>query len=244
MKIISLNIWGGRGGDDLLEFFRKYSDVDIFLLQEVFHNATANTVWHPSEMAEAFKEIGKALPNHNGHFAPAQNDEWGLALFIKKEFRIEEIGDVFVYREKDAMIGKDGATLGKNIQYVKTFVEDKKITVINFHGLWNGKGKTDTEDRIGQSKMVIDFIKKLEGDVVLSGDFNLRPDTESLKMIEREVGLKNLILEHGITSTRTSLYDKEEKFADYILLTPSIKVKDFRVLPDEVSDHTALFLEF
>ena len=32
-------------------------------------------------------------------------------------------------------------------------------------------------------------------------------------------------------------------FADYIFVSKDIKVKDFKVLPDEVSDHLALSIE-
>jgi endonuclease/exonuclease/phosphatase family metal-dependent hydrolase len=55
-----------------------------------------------------------------------------------------------------------------------------------------------------------------------------------------DFGLKNLIHEYGITSTRTSFYTRENKFADYVFTSPGINVQDFKVLPDEVSDHTAI----
>jgi endonuclease/exonuclease/phosphatase family metal-dependent hydrolase len=77
----------------------------------------------------------------------------------------------------------------------------------------------------------------------LCGDFNLPPNTKSLAMFE-EFGLRNLISEYKINSTRTSFYTKEEKFADYIFVSNGIKVNDFSVLPDEVSDHAPLFIDF
>lgn len=244
MKIISLNIWGGKIWKELSRFLKKYNDVDIFLLQEVFHGATDITAWDETDRKEVFKEISQLLPNHRGYYAPAESDEWGLALFAKKTLSIQEHGDIFVYGKKNSMVRKDASTLGKNLQYLKISYGDKNYTIMNFHGLWNGRGKRDTPERIEQSKRIIDFIKTLPHDIILCGDFNLRPDTESLKMIEKELGLINLISRHGIISTRTSLYKKSEKFADYALISPSIKVKDFKILPDEVSDHAALFLEF
>jgi len=244
MKLITLNTWGGRVGEPILEFFQHHSDVDIFLLQEVFHHGTAQTMFHTKENKRLFHDVSDILIDHLGYFAPAQNDEWGLAAFIRKSVAVTDQGDIFVYRTKDAMVGQDGSTVGKNLQYLQIALGDRKITVMNFHGLWNGRGKTDTEDRLGQSRKIIEFVKSLTGDFILAGDFNLRPDTQSLRMLERELGLKNLIEEHRISSTRTSLYGKPERFADYVLLTPGLRVKDFRVLPDEVSDHAALFLEF
>jgi endonuclease/exonuclease/phosphatase family metal-dependent hydrolase len=70
-----------------------------------------------------------------------------------------------------------------------------------------------------------------------------RPDTKSLTKFD-ELGLSNLIKKHGVTSTRTRHYSKPEKFADYIFVTNDIGVRDFRVLPEEVSDHAPLYVEF
>jgi endonuclease/exonuclease/phosphatase family metal-dependent hydrolase len=244
MKLITLNIWGGRQWNPFVDFLKKYSDVDIFLFQEVHNNATPLTKWQDNVNEHSYSHIIQILPGHNSYHAPSILEEWGLATFVKNSIVVETHGNVFVFRTKDAYIHADAATIPKNIHHITFDLDGRKTTIINFHGLWNGKGKTDTEDRIKQSQKVIDFIKGIEGDVILSGDFNLRPDTESLKMIERELNLKNLISEHGITSTRTSFYTKDEKFADYILTSPTVQVKDFRVLPEEVSDHAALYLEF
>ena len=57
-------------------------------------------------------------------------------------------------------------------------------------------------------------------------------------------GLRNLVAEFGVTSTRTSLYTRPEPFADYVFVSDGIHVRDFRVLTDEVSDHAPLLLEF
>ncbi len=75
------------------------------------------------------------------------------------------------------------------------------------------------------------------------GDFNLFPDTESIAMLERS-GLQNLIRQYGITSTRTHYYSRKEKYADYAFVSEGIDVGDFKILPDVVSDHSPLYLEF
>jgi hypothetical protein len=59
-----------------------------------------------------------------------------------------------------------------------------------------------------------------------------------------EAGLRNLIKGYGITSTRTSLYKKEHRFADYTFVSENISVIDFKILPEEVSDHNAMYLDF
>jgi endonuclease/exonuclease/phosphatase family metal-dependent hydrolase len=62
-------------------------------------------------------------------------------------------------------------------------------------------------------------------------------------MIARELGCRDLIKEYGITSTRTSLYPKPNKFADYVFVSKGIEIVDFKILSDEISDHTPLELE-
>lgn len=242
MKIISLNTWGGRAGDIILDFFKKYRDVDIFLLQEVHHHGTGKTMLHPGQMGELFIDIQKILSSHVGYFAPAEADEWGLAAFIRKDIPVQEAGDIFVHRWKNAY-ENDGSTLGKNLQYFKIIIANELYTIMNFHGLWNGKGKTDTDDRIEQSKNIRRFMDALVGDrKILCGDFNLMPDTQSLAILAE--GMRDLIKEYGVTSTRSHFYAKEIKFADYALVSPGIHIKDFKVLNDAVSDHLALYLEF
>ena len=78
--------------------------------------------------------------------------------------------------------------------------------------------------------------------VILAGDFNLRPDTKSIKMLEAD--MKNLIIEYGVKSTRSNLHKRPEKFADYIMVSDKIKVNNFEVIYRHVSDHLPLLLDF
>lgn len=56
--------------------------------------------------------------------------------------------------------------------------------------------------------------------------------------------MQNLISDYEIASTRSHYYIKPIKFADYAIVSPDISAIYFEVLPDVVSDHLALFLEF
>lgn len=163
-------------------------------------------------------------------------------MLVKKNLVATEEGELFVYKHKGYLPEGDVGNHARNIQFVTIDASHGPVTVINFHGLWNGKGKGDCEDRLEQSDRIIEFLKALDHRFVLCGDFNLLPDTESLKKFER-FGLRNLIAEYGITSTRTNFYTKPEKFADYAFVSKEVEVKEFKTLPDEVSDHLPLYLE-
>ncbi len=253
MKILSLNTWGGRAGKEkLLNFLREQvQTVDIFCLQEIWSapydsyegiHAGGLPIQHENIMVHGLPEIAEALPEFEYFFNPHFMDNYGLLMLIRKRYSVQGSGEVWVHKEKGFVPNGDIGLHARNVQYVTIKYRDIAYTIMNFHGLWNGKGKTDSEDRLEQSKKIIASLCSFEGEVVCVGDFNLLPDTESIKLLEL-AGLRNLITEYGVSSTRTSIYKKPEKFADYAFVSSGVEVKDFKVLPDEVSDHAPLLLE-
>lgn len=240
MKVISLNVWGGRINKPLKDFLKNNKDVDVFCLQEVYHDVPLKSIIKHSlyNRYNLYKDISKILHGHQGFFRPHHKRYYGLAIFVKRNITVEKEGDIFIHTVENY---QGGGNHSRNLQYVTFKLNNEDITVINLHGLWNGKGKTDTDERIVQSQKIKSFLDSVTGKKILCGDFNLRPDTKSLAMVED--GMVNLVKKYSITSTRTHLYGKPEKFADYIFVTPDISVKDFRVMPDVVSDHSPLFLE-
>jgi exonuclease III len=145
MKIITLNMWGGRVYEPLKEFILKNQDVDVFCFQEVYHCVEDKDSEFVSEIAaELFKDLENWLPNHIGFFRPHAGDFWGLAMFIKKSLPVLEEGELFVHKHKGWYSPENKHFYPKNIQYIKTSINNKEITVVNFHGHWTGNGKGDT----------------------------------------------------------------------------------------------------
>lgn len=75
-----------------------------------------------------------------------------------------------------------GPTHSRNLQWLECSLNDKSYTIVNVHGLGNGKGKTDCPERLLQSQRIREFINSLHTSKIVCGDFNLRPDTEILKL--------------------------------------------------------------
>ncbi len=79
--------------------------------------------------------------------------------------------------------------------------------------------------------------------LVVCGDFNVLPDSATFAILAR-LGLSDLVTGNGLVDTRTSYYLKQSRFADYMLVTPGVKVGKFEVVEaPEVSDHRALLLD-
>jgi endonuclease/exonuclease/phosphatase family metal-dependent hydrolase len=254
MQLICLNTWGAQAGvEKLLAFFQRYEDVDVdvdvFCLQEVWNGGShmigkiaAGRVMDSAE-PELFSKIARALPRHVPYFRPHFFDFFGLAVFVKKDLSVLAEGECFIYRERGYISAQDIADHARNLQYVTLQTSHGPRTIIHLHGAWHAGGKVDTPARLMQSEKILDFTRNLGHPFILCGDFNLLPTTKSIQALEA-AGLRNLIAEHGITSTRTSLYSKPVRFADYVFLSHGLGLTTFRLLPDEVSDHCAMFVEF
>jgi endonuclease/exonuclease/phosphatase family metal-dependent hydrolase len=119
----------------------------------------------------------------------------------------------------------------------------KDVMIMNVHGHWSAEGKSDNANRLEQSKIISDFIKS-SGPVpkIMVGDFNLLPETQSIKILEGH--FTNLITKYNIPTTRTELYKGDDKHADYAFVSDEILVEGFEALPDVVSDHVPLALQF
>jgi hypothetical protein len=97
-------------------------------------------------------------------------------------------------------------------------------------------------ERIEQSRKTKAFLETVNGAKILCGDLNLLPHTQSLILLEQ--GMCNLVKAYGITSTRSHLYERPDRFADYVLASPEVQVKHFQVLDEVVSDHLPLLFVF
>lgn len=249
MKLITLNTWAGRIRS-IREFLASHSDdVDIFCFQEIFKG---DTNWGSEDLTNIddanqhlFEDIEKILPNHKGLFCPVHKDIYGISIFIKKNAAILGLGDIVIFENNNFPDPTNpNADRSRKMQWIKFKKDNEEFLLMNVHGHWTGQGKSDTAERIKQSEIIAEFIKNnsMPSKKILCGDFNLRPDTKSSEIIEAQ--LKNLIKEYKINSTRTELYTKSEKYADYIYVSLDIKVNSFSVLSDAVSDHAPLFLDF
>lgn len=133
--------------------------------------------------------------------------------------------------------------------YTEVVIGGKKLALINMHGEWQPGTKIDTEERLRQSRTLIEFLDGKDGPRIIGGDFNLLLETESVTLFER-AGYKNLIRDWGIKTTRNQISwdmwpDLPKQFwADFVFVSPEVEVKSFQVPEDDrSSDHLPMILE-
>ncbi|MGF7006159.1 endonuclease/exonuclease/phosphatase family protein [Aminobacter sp. BE322] len=264
MRILSLNGWGGRLGEELVSYVGA-ADPDVLCLQEATRTPEATVPWliyrdggELPQRANLFGEVANALPGHQAFFCPAARgplhdgdraipSEWGLATFVRRSIPI--IGQVqdFIHGGFSADgFGQHPRSRNAHAVRLHDYATGRTTLVVHLHGLRELDGKGDTPARDAQTKMLIEMIGTLRQDgdgLVVCGDFNVLPGSRMLAAL-RDIGLAELVTSRGFTDTRTSFYRKTPRFADYMLVSGNVAVRSFELVAEpEVSDHRALLLE-
>lgn len=243
MQLISLNTWGGRvsGINRFVE--NKKRNTDIFCFQEVYSNASETLRETPEEHLHFFEELKVILSDFDGYFAP-QVDGVGLASFVRRNIAVEHANSAVILSDDDLRHFKmpDGKSYRPRVLQLLV-LKEPKLTIYNFHGV-PGVDKNDSPEREFQTKRLFEILRQDSSHKILIGDFNINPNTVAVSAIERI--MQNPLKQSGFNSTRSSLYKKRNAmpFADYIFVSPEIKIQSFQVLQDEVSDHLPLCVTF
>lgn len=248
MRLISLNIWGGKIYEPLMKFISEVKeDTDIFCFQELFFGdkpegdvsgARANITGELQGLLSNFNIYPYLAPKDSFFMGEKVLSSIGQAIFSKKHLPVIDKGGFYTHLHVENHSGI--------FQYIKIKSDTDEFVIGNLHGLWLPTGKLDTPERIKQSGMIINFYNNQTGKKIICGDFNLRPETESIALFNKDY--KNLIQDFGITSTRNSFYKDAERYkdfiSDYVFTSPDINIIDFKPIDNLVSDHLPIFIEF
>jgi endonuclease/exonuclease/phosphatase family metal-dependent hydrolase len=265
MRIVSLNAWGGRLGNVLLDWIAAAAP-DVLCLQEVVHTPgtdsevlTYRDGEHVLEQrANLYREVCRALPGHAATFCPAargdlwQGDaaiasDWGIATFVRGDLPVVGQRQDFVFKtfSPDGF----GAHPRSRTAHALRLYDPaalRYLSITQMHGLRDPRGKIDTPERLSQAERLIDLCRSVtrSGDVrVVCGDFNVAPDSATLTRLAA-TGLTELVTLFRHPGTRTSHYPKPGRHADYMLISDPALVRRFEVVRQpEVSDHAPLLLE-
>lgn len=237
MKIIFFNIWHGKVWKGLKYFIQEQSkDTDIFCFLEVDPDIQEKLI--------------KILPKFDFYYSKGIKTGYlggvyeGRSVFVNRNIKILKNKRIKLFNTHKFDAG--------GMIYSEFEIEGKKLFVGCVHGKAKPGTKVDTRLRLKQSEIIIKAFTNKKGPKIIGGDFNLNPDTKSIKMFE-DAGYINLINEFDIKSTRNKISWKnfskdpgfvKQYFADYCFVSPEVKVKKFNVPYNEVSDHLPLILEF
>lgn len=236
MRIIFLNCWHGKIKDGLFNFIKNNApQTDIFVFLEV--------------TPEMFSVFSENLVSFTGDYL-ANSIKSGQSMFISKNLLIVSGEKIDLYEQQP---GDTGC-----LQKVKLKTGGLEFYIGGIHGKTLPGDKLDTKIRLQQSRKILKAFEAENFPRIIGGDFNLLPETKSIKMFE-EAGYRNLIVEFKIKTTRNRFAWEQAKrqvkeegkkffgrqyFADYVFVSPEVKVLNFEVPALEISDHLPLILDF
>lgn len=241
MKIMSLNLWQGRLERVLLKHLEK-SGMDFACMQEAVKYDGQSL-----GLISSYHKIGNSLGLEEQFFSKLISSKLGdkeLAFgnVIYSNVPFTQTSTVFTRGEhkNDFNFDEDDYNI-RAFQHVQVEINSKKLNILNHHGHHIDSHKLGDDETMRQVKQIIEFINQLEGSVILCGDFNLSPESDSIKHIDEK--LVNLPVEHKLITTRSKLTYKNE-VCDYIFVSSDIKVNGFVMDDAIISDHNALILDF
>lgn len=264
MLILSLNVALFEDNNAKLANFIQNQNPDFVCFQEVTRRIDTTAF----ENFISKDSIDKVTPNlHSSFFAPL----WACKEFYKEKFHGKEefYFDLGGFLEMGNYIkSKFPIYTGKNIfvqnqfthitdwsnwpeedyravQVVDVSLEKrKKLRLINYHGIWT-KDKQGSQKTLQACQIIKDLADEVDYPVIICGDFNLFPDTGSISVLKENY--RCLVDEYKIDTTRpksNELSNLSRNVVDYIFVSKGIKVKSFKVVETDVSDHLPLLLDF
>ncbi|MBI2314878.1 endonuclease/exonuclease/phosphatase family protein [Candidatus Daviesbacteria bacterium] len=261
MKLISLNTWGGKCFKPLIEFIKQQSlNTDIFCFQEM-QDTISKVKQYRNIRANLLTEFKQILPDFQVFYFPvikSFDDEanpinfdstTGSAILVNNSIKITYQANYIVSQDQPfPKLKEDFSNLPTPLQFINCQINNKQYVIFNFHGRPMPGNKLDSPERLEEAQKVKEIIdQKNEAKILLVGDFNLLPDTKSIKIYGKN--MRNLIREFDIRKTRSNLSPfyggpNFQKYADYTFVSSDIKVTKFQVPDMPISDHLPMILEF
>lgn len=243
IKFVTLNIWkGGMLFDKILAFINKEAP-DIIAMQEVRNGKD-------SRLEKQFRTFGvfkEKLGYPYSVFSPAFLNilsvgkiEEGNAIFSR--FPIVHNKVIFFdrqYGEFNSEDSKHFELIPGILQHAVIKFQSLKLNIFNVHGIWGVDGK-DNEGRLKMSRIIADEVKDKEN-VILAGDFNVKPNTKTIQNIEKY--LIN-VFKDELQTTFNMKYKENRGYAtsvvDMVFLSKNIKVLNHFCPKKDISDHLPL----
>lgn len=266
MRIVSLNAWAGARYEALVEWLPTVA-ADAVCLQEVTRTSGVGgwTTFRDderelSQRANLFADVARLLPGHQGSFDTSDagpviagtvdnpvehRQDFGLATFVADRYPIVGRLSEFVFgsfADHERWPSNGRPRVGQGVRFLDR-TGGRYTTLVQLHGLRDTAGKGDTPARCRQAERLADLVERLRrpGDLtIVCGDFNVLPESSTFDALA-EIGLVDLV---GRADTRTSIYTKPTRHANYVLVSDRAAVESLEIpARPEVSDHRPLILD-
>lgn len=242
MKLIQLNTWSCKLSTEIVRLFQQERP-DIVCLQEVVSAEL------DGKILDTIDRITDDYPFLDIYYTPLVEFSFmhrraKRGNMIASQFPIMKTAELWThgnYTEDFDYVDSGGYNVARNIAHAQVNTPQGVIHVLTLHGYHIKEHKNGNEETLRACKELVTYANSLDGAVVITGDFNLAPTSESIQFVNQS--FRNLSTEFGFQTTRNHLTSKTE-VCDYIFVNHKVNVNNV-YMPDIIaSDHNALVLDF
>jgi len=242
MRLLQINIWQGRLIKNFYKLIERLNP-DIITFQELCSSGDSE-----SGLFNNLEEFQAKFNYNYVYEAPTNSFKFSdfkikSGNYILSKLSFANSATIFTnlsYKENFNYKNDDYNI--RNFAHVELNINGKATHVITHHGHHLGSNKDGNIETLRQMEILVEYINNLTGPIILTGDFNLSPHSKSIELLNSK--LINLCLTNNITTTRNEFATVAVQVCDYIFVSKDITVQKFSVVPEIVSDHQALLLDF
>ncbi|HVQ43674.1 MAG TPA: endonuclease/exonuclease/phosphatase family protein [Candidatus Saccharimonadia bacterium] len=251
MKLLQINVWQGRLLRPLLDLV-KHESPDIICAQEIYtypEPIAPTSPWNYFRTVERIAELGGYQYVHfalSTTFTMADHPlGYGNAILSRyplHDASVHYTGGPGPLTQNHLAAYDSNAT--RNFQHVVVDAGSTNINLINHHGHWVNQPLGD-DASAHRLQLVAKFVAGLTGPVIVTGDFNLSPQSPAMKQFLETTGLTDQVTTAGTITTSLSAahYLSTPIVCDYILTNPELTVSSLHASDRLVSDHRAIIAE-
>ncbi len=252
MKIKLLNLNMRLGGkytwDNILDLIRT-EQPDILMLQEVRNSSLEDAPPCLSTYASLRKELPYTYSDYETQFIITDEDgdtaPEGVAIFSK--FPLSRVAVLWLQGDSAITVNANDRdsipTWPRNLLHCQATINGTIYNLMTLQGVWAPDG-TETDNQKNMGICIANYIDGMEN-VILSGDFNVNENTETINLMEKT--LNNIF-----KGERTSSFNMTRKFkpgyaeavVDFIMVSPTITVMGHSTPEADVSDHLSQIAVF
>ncbi len=227
LRVVTYNIQHGRGLDGVVDLERaaavlRQLDPDIVALQEVDNNFGSRSNWEDQAQALADK-LGMQVA-----YGPALrtllNIGRGAGYYgntVLSKYPIQE--------ESNSLVNAPG--FKENRAFLHTVIATP-VGQVNFISTHLG---LDHEHRLKHLEQMLSYVGELTGPVVVAGDFNSRPSSREVRLVQDTAGFQDSAAVVG--KQQPTLINNEEARIDYVFASSGVTVWDVETVDTDASDH-------
>lgn len=247
IKCITLNLWNGGRLFPQIKQFLEHEQPDVVFFQEV------NSRTEP-ELPERFRSVEvlkTILPEYDVYFGEVFGNlhpDYGLTVegnAIFSRFPLLKCQNTFIdisYQELNHSALTDFSALPEAIQSAEVQIGNETLFLVNVHGPWE-ISEVDNPRRLAMRDRILELIQD-QKQVLVAGDFNVVPNTQTIKAIEEK--LTN-VFKDELASTFNMQHKKLPGYAtsvvDMVFVSSNIEVLSKYCPQVNVSDHLPLVVE-